>query len=337
VTVPADFTMPARRRLYWGLWRAEYRLKIKNPEAVRPTTTRAGWCWRPIQVKGQPARRCRKATALRTRGGRPGHGRRQAGRGRLVDGRPGPRSSPRPNGTGQAAAPDASRRRSSGRRRRCMSASRRDRHRRVERLHRARQPTRGSRRSSSSSWTPTATRRTTWSCRSRRRTSMFDARFEARRSDLAKARAWNMAGLRTGGRGGRHAERPRRRGQGVLGRDGRSPWPRCPAHRTRPGRRRRRLAREPVPVGLPEGRPAAAPARSRRRSCPTSTRSTASGAWPSSIRPRRSHVSAPPSAAPTAAQRTPAPASGAAVSAPATVVPRIAAQSAFIGEKVRRI
>jgi uncharacterized small protein (TIGR04563 family) len=317
-------------KLYWGLWRGEYRLKIKNPEAVRPTTTRAGSSWPPIHVKGATGRRCRRPRrcgladdALVTVDGKLDEA-------VLDDGRPGPRSSPRPNGTGCRPRPT---------RKAAFLWTpttlyvgvRADRHRRLDATSPSATATRGNRRSSSFSSTPTATRRTTWNCRSPRRTSCSTLASKRHRSDLAKARAWNMAGLRTGGRGRRHAQQPRRRGQGLHARDGASRSPKCPAHRTRPAAAgdvwRVNLFRWDFPKGGRQQPSAFSPP-----IVPDFHALDRFGRLafvdPAAPQP----VSAPPSAARTAAQSAPAPASGAAVSAPATVARRIATKRLHRGK-----
>ena len=190
VTLPADFTA-GEAKLYWGLWRGEYRLKIKNPEAV-PHDDEGRVILGTIQVKGaRPT--LPQATALRIADDAAV----------TVDGKLDepfwstatwtPKFT-HPNGT-DAAAPDAQ---------------------------------------AAFLWTPTtlyvgvrATDTDIWTDFTDRDSNtweqevielfidadgdkkdylelqvtpanvVFDARFEAHRSDLAKARAWNMAGLRT--------------------------------------------------------------------------------------------------------------------------------------------
>jgi hypothetical protein len=191
VTLPADFTM-GEAKIYWGLWRAEYRLKIKNPEqAAHDDEGRVVLA--TINVKGNRPE-LPKATALKLAEGEIA----------TVDGK---LDEPfwskaawtpaftAPNGTGQAVPP--------------VKAA--------------------------FFWTPTmlyvgvqAEDNDVWSDFTDRDANtweqevielfvdadgdqkdylelqvtpanvIFDARFEARRSDLAKARAWNMTGFLTG-------------------------------------------------------------------------------------------------------------------------------------------
>jgi hypothetical protein len=190
VTVPADFT-GGEAKLYWGLWRGEYRLKIKNPDAV-PHDDEGRVVLATVQVKGaRPS--LPQATALRIPDDAA-----VAVDGKLDEAGWSTASwTPKfthPNGT-DAAAPDAQ---------------------------------------AAFLWTPTtlfvgvrATDTDIWTDFTERDSNtweqevielfidadgdkkdylelqvtpanvVFDARFEAHRSDLAKARAWNMAGLRT--------------------------------------------------------------------------------------------------------------------------------------------
>jgi hypothetical protein len=190
VTVPADFT-GGEAKLYWGLWRGEYRLKIKNPEAV-PHDDEGRVILATIQIKGaRPT--LPQATASRIADDAA----------ITVDGKldeafwstaTWTAKWTHPNGT-DAPAPDAQ---------------------------------------AAFLWTPTtlyvgvrATDTDIWTDFTERDSNtweqevielfidadgdkkdylelqvtpanvVFDARFEAHRSDLAKARAWNMAGLRT--------------------------------------------------------------------------------------------------------------------------------------------
>jgi hypothetical protein len=250
VTVPADFTA-GEAKLYWGLWRGEYRLKIKNPEAV-PHDDEGRVVLATVQVKGaRPT--LPQATALRIADDALV----------TVDGKLDEAAwttatwTPKwthPNGT-DAAAPDAQ---------------------------------------AAFLWTPTtlfvgvrATDTDIWTDFTERDSNtweqevielfidadgdkkdylelqvtpanvVFDARFEAHRSDLAKARAWNMAGLRTAVAvdGTLNARDDEDKGFTL---EMAIPVAEVPGAPHTPRRRWRRLARQPFPVGLPEGWPAAA-------------------------------------------------------------------------------
>jgi hypothetical protein len=308
VTVPADFTA-GEAKLYWGLWRGEYRLKIKNPEAV-PHDDEGRVVLATVQVKGaRPT--LPQATALRIADDALV----------TVDGKLDEAAwttatwTPKwthPNGT-DAAAPDAQ---------------------------------------AAFLWTPTtlyvgvrATDTDIWTDFTERDSNtweqevielfidadgdkkdylelqvtpanvVFDARFEAHRSDLAKARAWNMAGLRT-----------------AVAVDG--------TLNARDDEDKGFTLEMAIPVAEVPGAPHTPAAAGDvwrvnlfRWDFPKGGRQQPSAFSPpivpdfhaldrfgrlAFVDPAAPQpVSAPPSAAPTAAQSTPAPASGAAVSAPA--------------------